>query len=190
VDETPVKGLDPEVKGQAATGFLWFYSHPRGDVFLEFCDRRGRENPKQRLQRFKGTIQTDAYAIYDSLRRERSATLRRLGGLSHARRRFYTAAEELCAHAIWFIAQIRQLYLMEDEVREVRDAERKTVRRAKAPPGWRSAVVYTIIQSCRRRGINPQEYLTDVLRRLPAMKNHEVKDLPPSRWQPGPVAPP
>ena len=25
--------------------------------------------------------------------------------------------------------------------------------------GWRSAVIYTIIQSCRRRGINPQEYL-------------------------------
>jgi hypothetical protein len=50
--------------------------------------------------------------------------------------------------------------------------------------GWRSAVIYTIIQSCRRRGINPQEYLTDVLGRLPAMKNHEVKDVLPSRWKP------
>ena len=50
--------------------------------------------------------------------------------------------------------------------------------------GWRSAVIYTIIQSCRRRGINPQEYLTDVLGRLPSMKNHEVKDVLPSRWKP------
>ena len=33
--------------------------------------------------------------------------------------------------------------------------------------GWRSAVIYSLIVSCRRRGINPQEYLTDVLRRLP-----------------------
>jgi hypothetical protein len=49
--------------------------------------------------------------------------------------------------------------------------------------GWRSAVIYTIIQSCRRRGINPQEYLTDVLGRLPAMKNYEVKAVLPSRWQ-------
>ncbi len=53
--------------------------------------------------------------------------------------------------------------------------------------GWRSAVIYTIIQSCRRRGINPQEYLTDVLGRLPAMKNHEVKDVLPSRWKPDQV---
>ena len=44
----------------------------------------------------------------------------------------------------------------------------------------------TIILSCRRRGINPQEYLTAVLRRLPAMKNTEVKDLVPSRWKPAP----
>lgn len=29
-----------------------------------------------------------------------------------------------------------------------------------------------------------QEYLTDVLRRLPAIKNTEVKDLVPSRWKP------
>lgn len=50
--------------------------------------------------------------------------------------------------------------------------------------GWRSAVIYTIIQSCRRRGINPQEYLTDVLSRLPSLKNHQVKDLLPSRWKP------
>ncbi len=50
--------------------------------------------------------------------------------------------------------------------------------------GWRSAVIYTIIQSCPRRGINPQEYLADVLSRLPSMKNHEVKNLLPSRWKP------
>ena len=50
--------------------------------------------------------------------------------------------------------------------------------------GWRSAVIYTIIQSGRRRGLNPQEYLTDVLGRLPAMKNHEIKDVLPRRWKP------
>jgi transposase len=50
--------------------------------------------------------------------------------------------------------------------------------------GWRSAGIYTIIQSWRRHGINPQDYLTDVLGRLPPMKNHEVQELLPSRWQP------
>ena len=260
VDETPVKVLDPEVKGKAATGYLWFYSVPGGDVFLEYGDGRGRDSPQKRLSQFKGTIQTDAYEVYKSLQRERPLTLRRLGCLGRVRRRFHKALLESSAEALWFIGQIRQLYQIEEEVRDGPPEERKAVRRQRAPvfwramkrradqlradprflpqsplgkavnyflkeytalvgylrdgrfeidnnlvendvrppavgrrrwlfigppdAGWRTAVIYTLIQSCRRRGINPQEYLTDVLRRLPAMKNHEVKDLLPSRWQP------
>ena len=260
VDETPVKVLDPEVKGKAATGYLWFYSRPKADVFLEYTDTRGRDSPQKRLAHFTGTIQTDAYEVYDSLRRERRGTLKRLGCLSHSRRRFYKALEESCSEAIWFVAQIRQLYRIEDEIRDASPAERKAVRLQQAPPfwkamkrralelradprflpqstlgkalnyflneytalvgylrdgqfeidnnlvendvrpsavgrrrwlfighpdaGWRTAVIYTLIQSCRRRGINPQEYLTDVLQRLPAMKIAEVKELTPSRWKP------
>ena len=36
---------------------------------------------------------------------------------------------------------------------------------------------------------HPQEYLTDVLGRLPAMKNHQVIDVLPSRWKPSPPRP-
>jgi hypothetical protein len=138
VDETPVKVLDPEVKGQAATGFLWFYAHPRGDVFLEFCTGRGREGPAQRLADFQGAIQTDAYAVYDSLRRQRPATLKRLGCLAHIRRKWYKAAEESCAEAIWFIGQIRQLYRIEDETRALDPRQRQAIRRQKAPALWRA----------------------------------------------------
>ena len=49
--------------------------------------------------------------------------------------------------------------------------------------GWRSAVIYTFILSCRRRGINPQEYLSDVLRRLPAMNITQIAQLLPGRWK-------
>jgi len=133
VDETPVKVLDPEVKGKAATGYLWFYSIPGGDVFWEFCDSRGRDSPRERLRQFQGTIQTDAYEVHNSLQRERPATLRRLGCLSHSRRRFHKALLESSAEALWFIAQIRQLYCIEDEVREAMPAQRQAVRRQKAP---------------------------------------------------------
>jgi transposase len=51
---------------------------------------------------------------------------------------------------------------------------------------WRSAVIYSIVGSCRRRGIEPSAYLADVLRRLPAMKADQVKDLVPARWKPAP----
>jgi transposase len=50
VDETPVKVLDPEVKGKAGKGWLWFYSVPDGDVFLEFHDSRSQEGPRERLK--------------------------------------------------------------------------------------------------------------------------------------------
>ncbi|MBN2507979.1 MAG: transposase domain-containing protein [Verrucomicrobia bacterium] len=37
---------------------------------------------------------------------------------------------------------------------------------------------------CRRRGINPQEYLTDVLQRLPSLKITPIDQLLPEHWKP------
>src|SRR6185503_14009897 len=50
--------------------------------------------------------------------------------------------------------------------------------------GWRSAVIYSIVVSCRRRGIDPWDYLRDVLTRLPAMKHSEISGLLPANWKP------
>lgn len=41
-----------------------------------------------------------------------------------------------------------------------------------AGAGERGAVLYTVIESCRRRGLDPYAYLRDVLARLPSMTNH------------------
>ena len=260
IDESPVKVLDPEVKGKAAQGYLWFYSQPGGYVFLEFHQSRGRDGPRARLRGFRGTMQTDGYELYDALRKERPSTLKRIGCVSHARRKFYKALLESCSEALWFIGQMRQLYQLERELKDATSQERRKGRLQKAPAlwlamkrraevlradprvlpqstlgkavryllneymaligylrdgrfeidsnlvendvrpsavgkkrwlfighpdaGWRSAVIYTIIQSCRRYGINPQEYLTDVLQRLPSMTTSQVKDLLPANWKP------
>jgi len=50
--------------------------------------------------------------------------------------------------------------------------------------GWRSAVIYSVIASCRRRGIDPWQYLSDVLHRLPGMKQSEISSILPARWKP------
>lgn len=51
--------------------------------------------------------------------------------------------------------------------------------------GDRSAIIYSIIGSCRRRGIDPLPYLRDVLTRLPTMTNHDdLSSLLPSIWSP------
>jgi transposase len=46
----------------------------------------------------------------------------------------------------------------------------------------RNAVIYTIIESCRRRGIDPHEYLRDVLTRITESTNWQVAELTPENW--------
>ena len=44
-----------------------------------------------------------------------------------------------------------------------------------------------MIGSCRRRGINPQDYLTDVLSRLPSITINRIGELTPANWKPPPT---
>ena len=48
--------------------------------------------------------------------------------------------------------------------------------------GQRSAVIYSVLGSCRRHGINPADYLQDVFERLPQAKSSEVPALTPAAW--------
>jgi hypothetical protein len=48
--------------------------------------------------------------------------------------------------------------------------------------GERSAVIYTLLGCCQRHGINPFEYLKDLLIRLPAAKINQIKDFTPAAW--------
>jgi transposase len=51
--------------------------------------------------------------------------------------------------------------------------------------GRRSAILYSLVLSCKRHGKDPLAYLRDVLSRLPAMSNHDDLDpLLPSNWTP------
>ena len=46
-----------------------------------------------------------------------------------------------------------------------------------AEAGGRSAIIYTVVESCRRRGLDPYAYLRDVLTRLPSMTNRQVPEI-------------
>ena len=48
--------------------------------------------------------------------------------------------------------------------------------------GERSAIIYTILENCKRLGINPQDYLHDVLSRLPSMTNQQTHEITPTNW--------
>jgi len=46
----------------------------------------------------------------------------------------------------------------------------------------RSAVIYTLLGSCRRQGINPFDYLKDLFTRLPAAKITQIIEFTPAAW--------
>ena len=48
--------------------------------------------------------------------------------------------------------------------------------------GQRAACFYTILETCRMNGINPQAYLADVLGRIADHPIHQIDDLLPWRW--------
>ena len=51
--------------------------------------------------------------------------------------------------------------------------------------GQRSAIIYSIVVSCQRHGVDPFAYLKDVLTRLPTMTTKdELSPLLPSNWKP------
>jgi hypothetical protein len=51
-----------------------------------------------------------------------------------------------------------------------------------ADAGQRSAIIYTVIETCRRRGLNPYQYLREVLSRLPNMTNHQIPEVIRTAW--------
>jgi hypothetical protein len=118
-DETPIRYLDPDVKGKSQSGWLWTYSAPAGDVVFEWQISRSREGPREFLKSFRGKLQTDGYGVYESLARERGEELILIGCWAHARRGFHEALGEGRA-AAWIVGQIGQLYAVEKHLREHR----------------------------------------------------------------------
>jgi transposase len=48
----------------------------------------------------------------------------------------------------------------------------------------RTAILYSLLGTCKLHGINPYDWLHDVLKRLPTCKTKDIKELLPHRWKP------
>ena len=66
-DETPVGVQMHDGKGSNHLAYLWQYGQPHGAVVFDFRMGRGREGPKHFLGNFDGLLQSDGYAVYDSV---------------------------------------------------------------------------------------------------------------------------
>jgi len=72
--------------------------------------------------------------------------------------------------------------LVENAIRPTALGKKNWLFFGDADAGERSAIIYSIIESCRRHGIEPYTYLHDVLTRLPSMTNRQIKDVLPKAW--------
>jgi hypothetical protein len=72
--------------------------------------------------------------------------------------------------------------LVENAIRPTAIGKKNWLFIGEADAGERGAILYTIIENCRRRGIDPYAYLRDVLTRLPTMTNWQIKDVTPAAW--------
>jgi hypothetical protein len=72
--------------------------------------------------------------------------------------------------------------LVENAIRPTALGKKNWLFFGHAQAGERSAIIYTLIESCRRRGLDPFAYLRDVLTALPSATTSQVKDLTPEAW--------
>jgi transposase len=72
--------------------------------------------------------------------------------------------------------------LVENAIRPTALGKKNWLFVGEANAGQRGAIVYTIIECCRRRGLDPYTYLREVLSRLPHMTNHQVPEVTPEAW--------
>jgi len=72
--------------------------------------------------------------------------------------------------------------LVENSVRPTAVGKRNWLFVGDADAGQRGAILYTIVENCRRQGLDPYAYLRDVLTKLPTMTNWQIKDITPAAY--------
>jgi transposase len=115
-DETPIKVLDKNKKGDTHKGYYWVYHSPiTKAVCFQYRKGRGREGPKEFLKDFQGAIQADGWHVYDKFEKRDGITL--LGCLAHVRRKFAEAQDNDKARAAHVLSEIQKLYATERKAR-------------------------------------------------------------------------
>jgi len=72
--------------------------------------------------------------------------------------------------------------LVENAIRPTAIGKKNWLFMGEAGAGQRGAIIYTLIESCRKRSIDPYAYLKDILTRLPTLKNTQIAEITPGAW--------
>jgi transposase len=134
-DETPVRVLDP-TRDSTRKGYFWVYIGDRGHPYTvyDYRDSRSRDGPAEILEDFRGYLQTDAYASYDSVVLESAGRIIPVGCWAHARREFFDARLNQPREAHYVLGLTGQMYDIEDEIRLLGPDQRLAERQKRSVP--------------------------------------------------------
>lgn len=134
-DETTVQVMDRSQQRKNHLGYIFEYSHPKGNVIFEYQKGRGREGPERFLETFQGVLQTDGYQVYDGLFPEQ---IQRMACMAHVRRKFHEASQVQSEdpRPVEILVLMRGLYKIEREMREkgMSDEQRRAHRQLHSVP--------------------------------------------------------
>jgi transposase len=118
-DDTPVKVLDRKLK-HARKGRIWPYVGDREHraVIYDYTPTRERAGPEAFLKRYRGYLQADAYAAYDSFFTDAERGMVEVGCWAHARRHVFQAQENDPSRMRTLLVMIAGLYRVEKLARE------------------------------------------------------------------------
>ncbi len=111
-DESPIDVLSKNKPGSTHTGYYWVYHAPLEKMAVfDYRPSRSGEGVRDFLSHFKGTLQTDGYAGYDQLSKDKDIV--HLSCMAHARRYFEKALDNDRQTAEYALKTIQSLYAIE-----------------------------------------------------------------------------
>jgi len=133
-DETPLKVLDRDKKGNIHLGYYWVYRDPgSGLVLFDYRPTRGQEGPADMLKNFEGYLQADGYNVYENFDTKKITLFH---CMAHARRKFDEALSNDQDRAEYVLLQMQKLYDVERTCRELKysHGQRYDLRQQKSIP--------------------------------------------------------
>lgn len=138
-DETFIEVHKGTGKSPVSENYMWVLASTEGKnnaAYFEYHPSRSSRAASSLLEGFKGYLHVDAYTGYDAVCRENGLT--RVGCWAHVRRYFekakVTGAKAGQTVANQMLDDIKELFMIERELKELTPEERKIGRENKAPP--------------------------------------------------------
>lgn len=143
-DETPVR-IAKDGRDTKANSYMWVYrTGEHGGVppavLYEYQKTRKADHPRKFLAGYKGVVICDGYQVYHKLEKERPNELTVSGCWAHSRRRFANICKSLGKKASkgtlaeLALAQIAQIYHIDNQLADLEPEERLTKRQLLVKP--------------------------------------------------------